>query len=416
MAGERGDVAARAAELVDGLGSPDAGVRRDAARRSRELVRCWRGPYGPLIATLGDRLDDRDAAVRSEAACAFERMYSVAGPAADALAERVASEVDLWDGAGPAHRDTDRRRMAAALARLGDRRAVPMLAANIDRHPRLAVTVVLSLGWFRDHVDDFVPRLRGRLAHATPALSMHRGEALLAVVGLRRIGGVEALPELLDLLPAAVARQDRTLAREVLRTLATFGPVAGIAEVHPYLSSPDPLIAVHAAQVLSALPATVDTVLPVLLPLLSVDFVDGQDLAFAALRRLGPAAVDASDRLRTLLHDGRELLDWTTGGHAIALWRLAVDSAVALWHVTGDTDAVLPTLVEAWPGNPHRRTDIVDCLADLGPAAAPALPLVETEVAAAQRYWTGEVPVPTDLVERDETLVRKCRAVLAACC
>lgn len=410
MAGERSDVQPQAEELIDGLGSPDAVVRRDAVWRGRDLVHRWRGPYGGLIPTLGGRLHDPDPDVRSAAACAFERMYSVAWPAADDLAERVAANVDLWTGADRVRDRIDLQRIAASLARLGDPRAIPSLAANIDGHPRLAISVVLSLGHFRDHAEDFVPGLRRRLARAARTLPEGVSDALLAVTGLRCVAGVRGMPEVLELLRCATTSQSWTLVREALRALAAFGPAGAVADVRPYLTSRQPQIAVHAAYVLSALPAYADAVLPVVLPRL--DTLSGEDgMAFAALARLGPAASEVAGRVRELFDAACEPpASWTGGDlHDALPWRRIIDYAVALWHVTGDSAAVLPALIDGWP---HGRTVIVDCLAALGPAAAPALPLLRTEVTTPSRYAApGGL---TNLVDRDEALLRTCRAVLMA--
>jgi hypothetical protein len=421
MTGERSDVQASAAEVAEALCDPDAVVRRDAVWRGRDLVRRWRGPYGSLIPTLGGRLRDPDPDVRSAAATVFEHLYGVAGPAADDLAERVAHDADLWNLADPVPGRREVRAVAAALAHLGDARAIPSLAANVERHSRLVSTVVLSLRYFRDRAGDFVPSLRRRLARGTRTLPAGYGEALLSVTGLRQVEGAEGLPEVLDLLRTATAAGQWTLVREGLRALAAFGPEAAVADLHPYLASPQPQIAIRAAQVLSASPANARAVLPVVLSHVDAPAPAERDAALEALRRLGPAAEPAAGRLRELLDATRAELDeyrrsvrdWTDDDHrAGRLWHPMVGHAVALWQVTGDLDALLPVLLDAWTPGPHTRTDIVACLADLGPAAALALPLLRGEIATLARRPNGTAL--TTYLESDETLLVRCRAVLSA--
>jgi hypothetical protein len=416
-AGQRSDVAARAADLVERLGSPDAEVRRDAVWRSGALIRRFRGPYGGLIEALGPRLRDREPAVRCAVAEVVEHMYRVAAPAADDLAERVAIDVDLWNVAEPVDGRDELQQIALALARLGDPRAIPPLAANVDCHPRLAIPVPHALRYFRDHSARFVPGLRRRVARGARTLPAGYADALLGVVALRWIGGVEGMPEVLNLLHAATRRQKWTLVRESLRALAEFGTAGAVSDVRAYLTSSQPQIAVHAAHVMSASPQRADCVLPVILPRLDSHRPAERDTAHAALRRLGPAAWQAAPRLRHLFEAQRELLnngpeDWGNDGRAARTWQEIVDCAITLCHITGNPGDTLPALIDAWPRNPHLRANIAGCLAHPGPAAALALPALRDEVAAPARHIITDGL--TNVVDRDETLLDRCHAIIAA--
>ncbi|MFK0018947.1 hypothetical protein [Streptomyces sp. NPDC090798] len=93
----------------------------------------------------------------------------------------------------------------------------------------------------------------------------------------------------------------------------------------------------------------------------------------------------------------------------------AARTAVALWRVTGDADEVLPVLIEAWTSAPAGRPETAACLVEMGPAAAPALPLIRRELASPRRHRnddsTGNVRYD---VASDEALLRDCRRLVAA--
>ncbi|WP_447009225.1 hypothetical protein [Saccharothrix hoggarensis] len=120
------------------------------------------------------------------------------------------------------------------------------------------------------------------------------------------------------------------------------------------------------------------------------------------MAELGGAAAAHVPRLRALL-DRPDDHGWV---------RLHVPEA--LWHATGDADAALPLLTAVWPVNPHLRVPAVRCLAVMGPAAAPAVPLPRDELARTRRHTLRETGWSSDQVRADEELVRLCRDVLAA--
>lgn len=89
-------------------------------------------------------------------------------------------------------------------------------------------------------------------------------------------------------------------------------------------------------------------------------------------------------------------------------------AAVGLWQVTGETDETLPVLLTEWSATPAQRPAIAAGLADMGPAAAPALPLIRTELASSRRHnnddSTGNMRYD---VLTDVALQKDCRRVLA---
>lgn len=88
--------------------------------------------------------------------------------------------------------------------------------------------------------------------------------------------------------------------------------------------------------------------------------------------------------------------------------------AEALWRTTGDADAVLPLLTTVWTVNARVRPAAARCLADMGPAAAPALPLLRDELARPRRHGASDTAWSSDQVRADEELVRLCRDALVA--
>ncbi|MFD6532615.1 PBS lyase, partial [Streptomyces sp. NPDC060184] len=121
----------RVALLADQLCSPDEGQRLDAVRMSDGLIRAWRGSYDEVVRLVGEQLAEPDPRLRDAAAHLLADVHTLAAPAADALAARVAvapeSWVRLWDHGQPSLDPAVR-----ALANVGDPRALPVLAAVLE--------------------------------------------------------------------------------------------------------------------------------------------------------------------------------------------------------------------------------------------------------------------------------------------
>ncbi|MER7703721.1 hypothetical protein ABTX81_12575 [Kitasatospora sp. NPDC097605] len=113
------------------------------------------------------------------------------------------------------------------------------------------------------------------------------------------------------------------------------------------------------------------------------------------LGEIGPAAAAALPRLRELLDD---TYDW-----------VRVHAAAALWAIGGEpgAPAVLGVLLPAWEQNPATGRRVVPCLDRMGPAAAPAVPLLRARLELPGRadMWAG--------IEEDEKQQADCRALLA---
>ncbi|MEU8529103.1 HEAT repeat domain-containing protein [Streptomyces sp. NPDC048629] len=140
--------------------------------------------------------------------------------------------------------------------------------------------------------------------------------------------------------------------------------------------------------------------LPVLERWLGTDRETGERRsAAAALGAIGPAAASVAPALRRCLS-------------AQDLW-LRVEGAMALWQVSGDTEAALPVLLAGWEENRHTRVRIAECLAEMGPAAAGAEPVIRTELARRRRHNVVAGGYSGHDVREDEKLLTLCRAALA---
>lgn len=141
-------VAERTALLTDQLRSPDRRQRIDALRMSSALIRVWRGSYEELVRLVGEQLATPDPGLAEAASHVLDDLFGLAAPAADALAARVAADpgswVQGWPSGPPALGGA-----VKALARLGDVRVLPALAAALEG-PRCRTTWASpSTSWVR---------------------------------------------------------------------------------------------------------------------------------------------------------------------------------------------------------------------------------------------------------------------------
>ncbi|MFB6893000.1 HEAT repeat domain-containing protein, partial [Kitasatospora sp. NPDC056327] len=203
-----------------------------------------------------------------------------------------------------------------------------------------------------------------------------------------------------DVLDRAVPAERWDVVRPALAALAGLGEAAAPAlPVLRALAEPgaaaDPSVAPAAVAALRAAGAGAGEVLPGLLAML------GAGSAFRAvdvaglLGSIGPEAAAAAPRLRELLDDGH---DW-----------VRVRCAAALWEIGGEPEApaVLGALLPAWERNPAVGNHVVRCLAGMGTAAAPAVPILRAQL---------ELPRRVELfagVAEDEELQAGCRGLLA---
>ncbi|WP_093652636.1 HEAT repeat domain-containing protein [Streptomyces wuyuanensis] len=383
----------RIALLTGQLTSADPAQRTDAVWMCHGLIRAWRGPYDEVVRLVGAQLDDPDPLLHGAAVSLLESLFGLALPAADALAERV--------GAAGGDRPADRRALVA-LARLGDPRAVPALARALEQ-PDLPRDVAFAVPYLGDRAAPLVPVLRRRLGEVALDEQLYDRAAPL-LTGLAGVRAAEALPEVLRVLRGAPARGGEWVTEAALRALTSFG--AGALPAAPELrallggatSRPSSSVVAAAARALWAATGDVAGVLPVLRELLTADGPDERRAAAAALGAVGSAAADAAPTLRELLTSPER-------------W-LRMDAAVALWRVTGEARESLPVLRTAWEENRYGRVEIAECLAEMGPSAGPAAPLLRAELARPRRHNVLDGGSGSHDIEQDERLLTLCRTAL----
>ncbi|MET8342576.1 HEAT repeat domain-containing protein [Streptomyces microflavus] len=387
----------RTALLIDQLRSPDRWQRIDAVRMSGGLMRAWRGSYEELVALVGDQLSDPEPRLAEAASHVLEELFSLAAPTADALAARLAADpggwVKAWASGPPGLGST-----VKALARLGDARAVPALAAALEL-PEVPHDVGFAVGHLGPAARPLAGALRRRLAGvALDEGAYDRASPLLA--GLTGLRAGEATPEVLRVLRGAPEYRGEWLRTAALRALGSFGPAAreAVPELRAMLRRSG--TATEAAEALWAVAGDRDAVLPVLIEGLQSDQVHDRRAAAAALGALGPHAAVVAPRLRGLLaHD--------------ELW-LRVDAAIALREVTGRPEESIEVLLTAWEKNRHVRVRVAECLARMGPLgpASTAAQVLRAELACVRRHNALDGGYGSHDTYEDEKLLALCRQAL----
>ena len=89
-------------------------------------------------------------------------------------------------------------------------------------------------------------------------------------------------------------------------------------------------------------------------------------------------------------------------------WR-AVCAATAYWHLTGDAAPVVPVLIRHIECVP-RGMIAVQTLADIGPAAAAAIPLLRQAVDSP--YRQAQWPAADTAIVEDEAWIQACEQAL----
>lgn len=392
-------VADRTALLADQLRSPDRRQRIDAVRMSGGLIRAWRGSYEELVALVGEQLADPDPRLAEAASHVLEELFSLAAPAADALAARLAAGpegwVRTWASGPPGLGST-----VKALARLGDARALPALTAALElpRVPHDVGAAVVHLG---AAARPLAGVLRRRLAEVELDEGAYdRASPLLA--GLTGLRAGEAAPEVLRVLRGAPEYRGEWLRTAALRALGSFGPAAreAVPELRVLLRRPGTASATEAAEALWAIAGDAEAVLPVLIEGLQSDQVHDRRAAAVALGTLGPRAAVVAPRLRALLaHE--------------ELW-LRVDAAIALWQVTGRAGEAVEALLADWERSRHVRVRVAECLVGMGPVpeGAAAAPVLRSELASVRRHNAMDGGYGSHDIHEDEKLLALCRRAL----
>ncbi|MGI5185858.1 HEAT repeat domain-containing protein [Dactylosporangium sp. CA-152071] len=382
----------------------DPAVVVSACEAAARQVRMWRDGTGAMLELLAECLHHPSRAVRSAAGSRLARC----GAVPDRVADRVATVLDHDD-------DPELRGWAAlTLAHRGDARAVAPLIDLLT-----AGTCALPEGWIwmdrtpqrlldlmRPHAAALLPAVVHRLTAGDTDGWRHVRQDLVAGLSSWRedaAGAAEALARLLG-----DAEFDRTAGhasghKAVATALGRIGPAAGVAV--PALDRLAAGIAVPAPDRLAA-----GVVVPALDRLAA-------GVVVLALDRLAAGA--APDSLGTLLWARWRITGEETSATAAALARLAAvpladvtalslladmgpaaagheavirgrltdsfewaraEAANALWRCTADASGALPVLTELVDGVPWAplfgagHGTVVGCLADIGPAAAPAVP------------------------------------------
>ncbi|WP_242644486.1 HEAT repeat domain-containing protein, partial [Streptomyces laculatispora] len=392
-------VAERTALLTDQLCSPDRWQRIDAVRMSSGLIRAWRGSYGELVRLVGEQLGAAEPKLAEAASHVLEELFGLAAPAADALAARVAADPGAWVkewASGPPGLGS----AVKALSRLGDARAVPALAAALER-PEVPHDVGFAIGYLGSAARPLAGALRRRLGEVgLDEGAYDRASPLLA--GLTALRAGEAAPEVLRVLRGAPEYRGEWLRTAALRALGSFGPAAhcAVPELRALIRRPGTAAATEAAEALWAVDGDAAAVLPVLIEGLQAEHAHERRSAASALGRLGARAAVTAPRLRALL------------GHD-ELW-LRVDAAIALWEVSGRAGESVPVLLAAWEQNRHVRVRVAECLARMGAAGAgsDAAHVLRAELASVRRHNAMDGGYGSHDTYEDEKLLALCRRAL----
>ncbi|MEV6204356.1 PBS lyase [Streptomyces sp. NPDC051771] len=395
----------RIALILAQLRSPDPGQRSDAIWLCGGLIRLWRGRYEEVVALVGAQLADPDARLRDAATSFLERLFELGAPAADALAAvltaRAAGAPSTAGGLGRLTGRTGRDGALLALARSGDSRAVPLLARALEGPGEVRRELLYAVDGLGPAAAGLAPLLRRRLAavELDEDLYDRAGPLLYALAAVR---GGQALPEVLRVLRGAPEYRRECVREAVARTLGAFGPAAreAVPELRELLGSGTAAVSTAAARALWTVEGDADAVVPVLVRWLRPGSSGADRCAAAqALGAIGPAAAGAARALRP-------------GLTSRDLWE-RVRCAAALWRVSGETERTLPVLLAAWEENRHARVEIVECLAEMGPAASAAQLPILTELTRRRRHNAREGASGSHDVHQDEKLLTLCRAALA---
>ncbi|MET7981859.1 HEAT repeat domain-containing protein [Streptomyces sp. NPDC005281] len=383
----------------------DPAVRAGALRVAAQALGRRRSAVVELLPSVSRSLSDPEPDNRLFAA----RILGMCGPAAHRWSDALSSMVTE---AGEPHPPT-RSHAIWALSRLGDVRCVPPLAQRLaDGRPGFAYHSTHADGWWTyelsltevaaglgPHADVLLPPLRARLAAAS---GLDERRALCQLLTSWGEAAAPAIPELLALLETEAVVW-------ALDALAAIGPAAAKAVPHrrlrallrtPPASRP---FATHSlALAYGRLTGDREPALKLLLPRLGEPY--GHENAATLLAEMGPAAAPYAARLRELLP--RHTQGW-----------LPLRVGEALWRITGRTDEVVPALVRAITPFAERGgagpavIETVRLLAEIGPDAAPARPVLKAFLDADERPVTHGT---WRSVPEDDALSAAARAALLA--
>ncbi|MEU2231701.1 hypothetical protein [Streptomyces vietnamensis] len=399
-----GPLAERAGHLARLLGHPAASTRREALEAAAGELSRRRSAVPLLLPAAAELLDDPEPDNRLFAARVLGMCGTAALPWADRLAAMTHDEGEPYlpaqDHALWALSRTGDPRCAAPLARRlgGERLGFAYFSVHSEGWWTHELSLSETLGPLAAHARVLLPPLRERLAAVR---SVDEARALCQSLTAWGPAAAPAAPELCALLETDAA----VWAAEAL---AAIGPEAAAVvdreRLRALIDAPpegQPFAARALARAYGRLTGDRGPALDLYLPRLGEPY--GNDNPAIVVGELGPAGAPYADRLRELL--AADSTGW-----------LPLRAGEALWRVTGRADEVVPALVaaiEPYTGGGVTRavTETVRLLGAIGPAAAPAVPVLRAFLDADERpvEHGGWRSVP-----EDDELCAAARAALRA--
>jgi HEAT repeat protein len=379
---ERWDLQVRL--LRSWLAHDNAELRSQAVYACEMPIHRWRPAAALLIPALATCLSDPDREVRRLAA----RQLAGAGRQVAVVADQ------LWAVVRPGPKKHTSRSAYAltALCRIRDPRAAAYLATRLG-----ADEVVLSdLGKAIELIDSWAAP-----ACLEPLIRLVSSEAgrpdridIIAAVGRLCVGAEDATRER---AAAAVRGQLSSFDRVSTRVLGDLGPPAAMAldDLRAMLGNKDAFVRINAARALWRIGGEVGAAVSTLGEVIPARDRVARGWALRTLGELGPAGAELSGLLPPLFESDDR---WTE-----------LQAATAYWCVTGDHEPVVPILLRHVAGNSYGLI-AVRCLADIGPPAAAAVPVLRRQVTSEYRQITSGSS--DEWVHDDEQWSDACAAAL----
>jgi HEAT repeat len=352
--------------------APSAQVRTEAADAISHLNRLRRSAPAQLVPLLSPLLSDDDETVRLAAAGAVRTAGSAGALVSDDLAALAA--------ASPLRAESDRRDPAVealrTLIKLGDPRwrEPPLAAWRTGQAPYDAGEVLSQAGVAFD--PELLAAVRERLVRVAGDSMLAYNERVLLVWLLGSWGpaAAPAIPELLVALEHGWGTAPRALmaigpaaaaALPALRAVASQGEVGAALAVWRLAGEPDPLLHVVGQA------------------------VDHDKFCASAIDQL----LELGEHARPLLGSLRRFL---TGQRASTFpaREAQMAAARAVWRLTADPDAVLPTIQAVLAAGDQPAATAARLAAELGSHALPLVPILRgalddhwVRVDAAHALW-----------------------------
>ena len=376
------------------LRAPDWGQRMAAVQESGLLLTGWRAPNDLAVVLLARQLIEHDERLSLAALSELARLHPVARVVADVLEVCLIEWEDDWSPSG--WEGSLFGHALKALALQGDARSAPYLAAVLE-----------SGGDVPEYVDRWVeamgPAAGARLAPVLHGRIAGPGRVAREPSRSRLISALGTIAPAAS-LPLLIAALHGDHCGEAFTAVGRYGSAA--ADAAPRLrevasdASESNLHRLDAADALWSVTGASKDVLPVLHDVLRSGRWFERTRAVRVAGRLGPDAAPLVPGLRELMADGVNQ---------------QAEAAIALWHIRADASEVLPVLLDQWTVCPDSRPATAACLIEMGPAAAPALPLLRRELASVRRHNnSGAQGNMRYDVASDEALLRDCRRLVAA--